>query len=169
MKRSSSPRRRSTRCSDGRVCRRAHRRAAAEHHRGAQRVRLHAADDRPAARATPRTSSTRRTASPPTSSAAGRGRGHDRDLRRAIRRLRLLPAEGQAGVPVDLVDLERLSGKGPKRSRPAGTPSSSSSGTTAWVPARWPSTTSAASAPGVGTLKVDGKSSTPSRCRARCR
>jgi hypothetical protein len=33
----------------GRVGRRAHRRAAAEHHRGAHRVRLHAADGRPAA------------------------------------------------------------------------------------------------------------------------
>ena len=32
---------------------------------------------------------------------AGRRRGHDPDLGRALRRLRLLPAQGQAGVPVE--------------------------------------------------------------------
>jgi hypothetical protein len=33
--------------------------------------------------------------------AAGRRRGHDPDLGRALRGLRLLPAQGQAGVPVE--------------------------------------------------------------------
>jgi arylsulfatase A-like enzyme len=33
--------------------------------------------------------------------ARGRRRGHDRDLGRAFRRIRLLPARGQAGVPVE--------------------------------------------------------------------
>ena len=51
------------------------------------------------------------------------------------------------GKPVwlwNLVDLERLKWEGTRRSPPAGTRSSSTSSTTDSVPARWPSTTSAA-------------------------
>ena len=79
----------------------AHRRAAPEHHRRPHGVRLHAADGRTAAG---------RFALPAQQllhhhgghhGARRRCRGHDPDLGRALRRLRLLPAQGQAGVPVE--------------------------------------------------------------------
>jgi hypothetical protein len=56
-----------------------------------------------------------------------RCRGHDRDLRRALRRVRLLPARGQAGVPVEPArpGADQV-GRPGMRSRPASTPSSSS-------------------------------------------
>ena len=91
--------------------------------------------------------------------AAGRRRGHDPDLGRTLRRLRLLPAEGQAGVPVE-----------------HGRPRSASSGKarTRCTPGRHTvefdfkydgigvgtlafNNFSGLGQPGTGTLKVDGK------------
>ena len=73
---------------------------------------------------------------------AGRRRGHDRHPGRSVRRLRLLPAEGQAGVPVELRRPEaRRAGRARMRWRRASTRSSSTSSTTASGWARWPSTT----------------------------
>jgi arylsulfatase A-like enzyme len=78
-----------------------HRRAAPEHHRRADGIRLHATDGRPAAG---------RLAVPAElvlhdhrrhHRAAGWRRGHDPDLGRTLRGIRLLPAQGQAGVPVE--------------------------------------------------------------------
>ena len=79
----------------------AHRRAAPEHHRRAHRVRLHAADGRAAAgrlaaAAQHLVHDHRRHRGP-----AGRRRRNDPDLGRPLRRLRLLPAEGEARVPVE--------------------------------------------------------------------
>ena len=72
-----------------------------EHHCGTHRVRLHEADGRAsagrfAAAAQHVLHDHRRHRR-----AAGRRRRHDPDLGRALRRLRLLPAERQAGVPVE--------------------------------------------------------------------
>ena len=79
--------------------------------------------------------------------AAGRRRGHDPDLGRALRRLRLLPAQGQAGVPVEPGRSGAHQVGRPRRADArAGTRSSSTSSTTASAPARSRSTTSAASA-----------------------
>ena len=86
---------------DGRVGGGAHRRAAAEHHRRAHRVRLHAADGRPAAGRLAVAAEHLLHDHRRHRGAAGRRRGHDPDLGRALRRLRLLPAQGQAGVPVE--------------------------------------------------------------------
>ena len=44
--------------------------------------------------------------------AAGRRRGHDRHRRRAVRRIRPVSAEGQAGVPWNLLDLKRVRWEG---------------------------------------------------------
>ena len=86
---------------DGRLGGGPHRGAAPEHHRRPHRVRLHPADGRPAAG---------RFAVPARHllhhhrrhrRAARRRRGHDPDLGRTLRRLRLLPAQGQAGVPLE--------------------------------------------------------------------
>ena len=77
----------------------------------------------------------------------GRRRGHDRDLRRALRRLRHVPAQGQAGVPVEPARSRAArSGKARTCSRPASTSSSSSPSMTASASARWRTTTSRASA-----------------------
>ena len=75
--------------------------AASQPHRRSQHARLHSAHDRAAAR---------RCAVPARHvlhdhgghhRSRGRRRGHDRDLRRALRGLWLLPARGQAGVLVE--------------------------------------------------------------------
>ena len=49
---------------------------------------------------------------------AGRRRRHDRDRRRPLRRLRPLPAQGQAGVRLQPVDLERFRWEGPEALAP---------------------------------------------------
>ena len=86
---------------DGRLGRGPHRRAAPEHHRRPHRVRLHPPDGRAAAG---------RLAVHPQQllhlhrgdhRSRRRGGGHDRHLRRALRRLRLLLSRTQAGVPVE--------------------------------------------------------------------
>ena len=125
----------------------AHRRAAAEHHRRAHRVRLHAADGRPAAGRLAAAAEHLLHDHRRHRGAAGRRRGHDPDLGRALRRLRLLPAQGQAGVPVEpgrprahQVGRPRRAAAGPAHA------SSSTSSTRASAPARSRSTTSAASA-----------------------
>ncbi len=131
----------------GRLGGRPHRRAAPEHHRRPHRVRLHAADGRPAAGRLAAAAQHLLHHHGRHRGAAGRRRGHDPDLGRALRRLRLLPAEGQAGVPVEH-GRSRTDQVGRPRGarRRASTRSSSTSSTTAWAPARWRSTTSAASA-----------------------
>ncbi len=68
---------------------------------GRTRVRLHAADDRPAAGRLATAAEHFLHDHCRHRSAARRRRGHDPDLRRALWRLWLLPAEGQAGVPVE--------------------------------------------------------------------
>ena len=76
-------------------------RAAPEHHRRAHRVRLHAPDGRPAAGRLAVTAEHLLHHHRRHRGAGRRRRRHDADLRRALRRLRLLPAQGQARVPVE--------------------------------------------------------------------
>ena len=125
----------------------AHRRAAAEHHRRAHGVRLHAADGRPAAGRLAAAAEHVLHDHRRHRGAAGRRRGHDPDLRRAFRRLRLLPAERQAGVPVEH-GRSRADQVGGRRraARRAGTRSSSTSSTKGSASVRSRTTTSAASA-----------------------
>ncbi len=74
--------------------------------------------------------------------AGRRRRGDDPHFRRALRRLRLLSAQGQAGVSLEPGGREaRALGRLRTRSRRASTPSSSISSTTDSAQARWPSTT----------------------------
>ncbi len=74
--------------------------------------------------------------------AAGRRRGNDPDLGRALRRLRLLPAQGQARLPVE-PGRPRAGEVGGRRSADArhSTRSSSSSSTMDSASGRWRSTT----------------------------
>ena len=76
-------------------------RAAPEHHRRSLGVRLHAADDRTAAGQFAAAAEHLLHDHRRHRGAGRRRRGHDPDLGRTLRRLRLLPAEGQAGVPVE--------------------------------------------------------------------
>ena len=72
----------------------------------------------------------------------GGAEGHDPDLGRALCRLRLLPAQGQAGVPVEHGRSRAPEvGRRPTHCRPAGTRSSSTSSTKVSAPARSRSTT----------------------------
>jgi arylsulfatase len=95
--------------------------------------------------------------SAPTSRCRGGRRGHDPHLGRALRRLWLLPAQGQAGVPLDLLDLERING--PARGAVARQApvefdfsyDGKGAGTTAY------NSYSGLGQSGTGTLKVDGK------------
>ena len=143
----------------GRVGGGAHRRAAPEHHRRTHRVRLYAADGRAAAGRLAAAAQHLLHHHRRHRGAAGRRRGHDPDLGRALRRLRLLPAEGQAGVPVE---------PGRPRAHQVGRPRRAAARPAHGRVrlqvrrdrrrARSRSTTSAASASrGTGTLKVDGK------------
>ena len=90
---------------------------------------------------------------------AGRRRGHDPDLGRPLRRLRLLSAQGQAGVPVEPGRPQAHQvGRARTRSRPASTPSSSTSSMTgSGVGTLAFNNFSGLGRPGTGTLKVDGK------------
>ena len=116
--------------------------AAPEHHGGPQRVHLDRAADRHAQR---------RCAEHPQRlvqlqgrdrGPAGRRRGHAHHAGRPLRRLRLLPAKGQAGLQLEPRRPEAGQvGRAGRRSRPASTRSSSTSSTTAWAWARWRSTT----------------------------
>ena len=110
---------------------------------GRSGVRLYAADDRSAARR----------ASPMLLNffihdhrrhrrAAGRRRRHDSDLRRTFCRLRLLPAQGQTGVPVEPGQPQAHQVGRPRGAHPlASTRSSSTSSTTVSVSAPLRSTT----------------------------
>ena len=75
--------------------------AAAEHNRRAHRVRLHPADGRPAAGRFAAVAEHFVHDHRRHRGATGRRRGRDPDLGRPLRWLRLLPAQGQAGVPVE--------------------------------------------------------------------
>ena len=115
---------------------------APQHYGGPVRIRLHGAADRhPAGRFAPAPQRLlhdhrgRR-------GAARRRRRHAADLGRPLRRLWLLPAEGQAGVPLEPPRSEAPSlGRAGRARSPASTPSSSTSPTTASVRRHWPSTT----------------------------
>ncbi len=86
---------------DGRLGGSAHRGAASEHHRRSHRVRLHAPDDRSAAGRFADVARHARTRSRRTSMCRRWRRGHDPDLRWTVWRLRILSAQGQAGVPLE--------------------------------------------------------------------
>ena len=125
---------------------------------GRSEVRLHAADDRPAAGRFAAAAEYVLHDHGRHRSAARRRRGHDPDLRRALWRLWLLPAEGQAGVPVE---------PGRSRAHQVGRPGALTpgrhtvefdfkydglgAGTLAF------NNFSGVGRPGTGTLKVDGK------------
>ena len=122
-------------------------RAAPEHHRRSHRVRLHAADDRAAAGRLAAAAQHLLHDHRRHRGAAGRRRGHDPDLGWPLRRLRLLPAQGQAGVPVEHGRPRAPQVGGARRADArAGTRSSSTSSTRGSASARWRTTTSAASA-----------------------
>ena len=116
--------------------------AAAEHHRRPHRVRLHQADDRHSAGRLAAAAQHVLHHHGRHRGAGRRRRGHAPDLRRPVRRLRLLPAQGQAGLPLEPGRPEAHSlGRPGRARRPASTPWSSTSSTTASARARWPSTT----------------------------
>ena len=88
----------------------------------------------------------------------GRRRGHDPDLRRPLRRLRLLPAEGKPVFLWNLIDLERIKWEGPAALSPGKHTlefdfqyDGLGVGTLAF------NNMSGLGRPGTGTLKVDGK------------
>ena len=116
--------------------------ATAQHHGGPHRVHLYPAGDRHsagrlAAAAEHVLHHHGRGGDP-----GGRRRGHAADLRRPVRRLRFLPAQGQAGVPLEPGGFEAGPlGRARSASRPASTRWSSTSSTTVSAPKRWPSTT----------------------------
>ncbi len=85
----------------GRLGRRPYRGPASEHHGRPHGVRLHPAHGRSAAGRFAVSARQFLHHHGGHRSAAGRRRRHDPDLRRAVRRLRLLPAQGQAGVPLE--------------------------------------------------------------------
>jgi arylsulfatase A-like enzyme len=119
-----------------------YRRATPEHHRRADGIRLHATDGRFAAG---------RLAVPAElvlhdhrrhHRAAGRRRGHDPDLGRTLRGLWLLPAQGQAGVPVEPGRPQAHQVGRPRGAHArASTRWSSTSSMTASASGRWRSTT----------------------------
>ncbi len=74
-------------------------RSASQPHRRSQRVCLYAAHDRSAAGRCAVSARYVLQHQGGDHRSRGRCRGHDRDLGRALRRLRLLPAQGQAGIP----------------------------------------------------------------------
>ena len=114
---------------------------------GRTRVRLHAADGRPAAGRLAAAAEHLLHDHRRHRGAAGRRRGHDPDLGRALRRLRLLPAARASRCSCGTWSTSSASsGRAPTRCRRAGTRSSSTSSTRASAPARSRSTTSAASA-----------------------
>ncbi len=76
-------------------------RPAPEHHRRAQRVRLHAADGWAAAGRLAAAAQHLLHHHGRYRGAQGRRQWHDPNLGRALRRIRLLSAQGQAGVPVE--------------------------------------------------------------------
>ena len=86
---------------DGRLGGGPHRGAAPEHHRRPHRVRLHPPDDRSAAGRFAVLLDSFLHHHGGHHSSRRRRRGHDPDLRRTVCRLRLLPAQGQAGVPLE--------------------------------------------------------------------
>ena len=102
---------------------------------------------------------------------AGRRRRHDPDLRRALRRLRLLPAQGQAGVPLepDRPEAHQVGRPGRAHARQAHVEfdfkyDGLGVGTLAF------NNMSGLGRPGTGTLKVDGKVvADQARWRTRCR
>ena len=104
-------------------------------------------------------------------SAARWRRGYDPDLGRALRRLWLLPAEGQASVPVELGRSRAHQVGRPRRAvRRAGTRSSLTSSTKASAPARSRSTTSAALVgPAPAPSRWTARRSRLSGWRKRCR
>ncbi len=99
-------------------------RAAPEHHRRSHGVRLHAADDRAAAGRLAAAAEHLLHDHRRHRGAGRRRRGHDPDVGRALCGLWLLPAEGQAGVPVEharprahQVGRSRGAGAGPPHGR----------------------------------------------------
>ncbi len=134
-------------------------RAAAEHHRRSHRVRLHAADDRPAAGRLAAAAEHVLHDHRRHRGAGGRRRGHDPDVGRAVRRLRLLSAARASRCSCGTWSTSNASsGKDPMRCRRAVTRSSSISSTRASASARLAfNNFSGLGQPGTGTLKVDGK------------